>query len=115
MPTRERYVWVCTNRRPDGHPKGSCGERGADALKDALKIACAKAGLAQSVRVMHSGCIDLCERGVAIAVMPEDALLGDISLDDVPAIVSALASGGVRASETLRGRSIRDEDPGSET
>ncbi|MEZ4390110.1 MAG: (2Fe-2S) ferredoxin domain-containing protein [Polyangiales bacterium] len=115
MPTRERYVWVCTNRRPDGHPKGSCGERGAESLKDALKIACAKAGLAPRVRVMHSGCIDLCERGVAVAVMPDDALLGGVTLDDVPELVTALAEGGVRASAAMRGRSIRDEDPGSGT
>jgi predicted metal-binding protein len=110
MATRERYVWVCTNRRPDGHPKGSCAERGSEAFKDALKDACNKAGLASRVRVMTSGCIDVCEHGIAAAVMPEDALLGPLTVDDIPALVAGLGGGGVRAEASLRGRSLRDAE-----
>ena len=28
----QRYLFVCINRRPDGHPKGSCAEKGSEAL-----------------------------------------------------------------------------------
>lgn len=111
MPTRERYVWVCTNRRPDGHPKGSCGERGAESIKDGLKIACGSAGLAPTVRVMHSGCMDLCEHGVAVAVMPDDVLLGAIVADDIPVLVDALKSADLRGHDALGARSIRDREP----
>jgi predicted metal-binding protein len=109
MPTRERYVWICTNRRPDGHPKGSCGERGADALKDKLKIAVADAGLAGRVRVMHSGCLDLCEHGVALAAMPDDLLLGSVTDADIPCLVRALGAEVPADEEGLRGRSLRDK------
>ncbi|MFO0625733.1 MAG: (2Fe-2S) ferredoxin domain-containing protein [Polyangiales bacterium] len=108
MPTRERYVWICTNRRPDGHPKGSCAERGADALKDKLKIAVADAGLAGRVRVMHSGCLDLCEHGVALAAMPDDLLLGAVTEADVPTLVRALGAATPADDEGLRVRSLRD-------
>lgn len=91
MVTRERYVWVCTNRRPDGHPKGSCAAKGSEELVAELKAACAAAGLAKKVRVMASGCIDLCEEGIVAAALPEDVLVGHLSRDDVPALAAALA------------------------
>ncbi|MEI8258225.1 MAG: hypothetical protein WCJ30_21310, partial [Deltaproteobacteria bacterium] len=39
MPKRDRYVFVCTNRRPDDSPKGSCAQKGSEALLKALKDA----------------------------------------------------------------------------
>ena len=29
MAQPEKYVFVCLNQRPEGHPKGSCLDRGA--------------------------------------------------------------------------------------
>lgn len=108
MATRERYVWVCTNRRPDGHPKGSCAARGSEAFQSALKSACNAAGLASTVRVMTSSCIDVCEHGIAAAVMPDDALLGPLTEADIPALVEGLRSaGGVASQPSLGDRSIR--------
>src|SRR6266545_3822260 len=84
MPKRERYVWVCTNRRPDGHPKGSCGEKGAEALQRDIKSAVAQAGLHHTVRVCASSCIDLCWKGISVAVMPDKAFLGGTTPEDIP-------------------------------
>ena len=30
MPHRKRYLFVCTNRREEGNPKGSCAQKGAE-------------------------------------------------------------------------------------
>ena len=30
MPKPQYHIFVCTNTRPPDHPKGSCGEKGAD-------------------------------------------------------------------------------------
>lgn len=105
MPIKDRYVWVCTNRRADGHPKGSCAEKGSERLKDELKAACFSAGLGEQVRVNSSGCIDLCEHGIAVAVMPESTLLGGFTTDDIPALVEGLATAG--GSATHAGLSAR--------
>ncbi len=32
MPKPEKHVFVCTNQRPPGHPKGSCTDRGCPDL-----------------------------------------------------------------------------------
>jgi (2Fe-2S) ferredoxin len=89
MPKRERYVWVCTNRRADDHPKGSCAHKGSEALRDSLKTAVAEAGLHKRVRVMASGCLDLCWMGVSVGVMPDNTFLGHVTAADIPALVSA--------------------------
>lgn len=94
MPKRERYVWVCTNRRADDHPKGSCAHKGSEAVRDALKTAVAQAQLHRRVRVCASGCIDLCWVGISVAVMPDMAFFGHVTEADIPAFVEALAAPG---------------------
>ncbi len=64
------HVFVCTNRRPDGHPKGSCAERGSEKLRDYMKARAKQLGLAR-VRINAAGCLDRCEHGPCIVVYPE--------------------------------------------
>ena len=110
MPKRERYVWVCTNRRPDDNPKGSCAAHGGDALQLALKSAVAEAGLHARVRVMATGCMDLCWVGATVAVMPDNAFLGHMTEADIPALVDALGrSENVAESPALRERVVPAE------
>lgn len=92
MPKRERYVWVCTNRRPDGAPKGSCAASGGEELLKALKAQLVVAGLAEKVRAMGGGCQDLCWVGPTVAVTPDMTFFGRLTLEDVPALVAALGS-----------------------
>ena len=33
-PYYEAHVFCCTNRRPAGHPRGCCAEKGGEALRD---------------------------------------------------------------------------------
>lgn len=92
MAKRERYLFVCTNRRPDGNPKGSCAEGGSEEIRAMLKSECESRGLRNVVRVCTSGCMDLCWAGPAIAVMPDDVFYGHVTRDDVPEIVESLAA-----------------------
>ena len=41
----EFHVFVCTNRRPDGHARGSCARRGAEQLRDYMKARVKELGL----------------------------------------------------------------------
>lgn len=94
MAQRKRYLFVCVNRRPDGTPKGSCAARGAVEVHAALKAEIASRGLAKTeVRPCSSSCLDVCWVGPAIAVEPDGYFYGRVTLEDVPAIVDALASG----------------------
>jgi len=94
VPQRNRYLFVCTNRRPDGTAKGSCAGRGAIEIHAALKAALNDRGLAKvEVRACTSSCLDVCWAGPTLAVEPDGYFYGRITLADVPEIVSALAEG----------------------
>jgi len=87
MPRRDRYVFVCTNRRPDGSPKGSCAAKGSEALQERMKKLARDRGPADRVRVMTSGCQDLCHVGIAICVWPDGTFYGRVSPADAEEIV----------------------------
>lgn len=111
MPFRERHVWVCTNRRADDHPRGSCAAKGSEALVEELKRASKGAGQGARIRVMSSSCIDHCEHGITAAVMPDDVLLGQLTSADVPALVRGLeTAGGVLADPSLAARRLTAEN-----
>ena len=96
MPFRSRYLFVCTNRRPDGHPKGSCAEKGSEAIVLRLKEELAKRGIAKHlVRACSSSCLDLCELGVAVLQEPQHVAYGRVTLDDLGAIADAAERGEV--------------------
>lgn len=65
------HVFVCTNRRPDGHRRGSCAERGSEELRDYMKARARALGLDATVRINTSGCLDRCELGPCVVAYPE--------------------------------------------
>ncbi len=95
MPHRERYFFVCTNRREEGNPKGSCAQKGSEDLVKALKAALLERGLIKTLRVCSSSCVDMCERGASIVVEPDHVVYGHVTLADVGAIVDAASRGQV--------------------
>ena len=96
MPFRQRYLLVCINRRPDGHPKGSCAQKGSEELVTQLKEALAKRGVAKDiVRACSSSCLDMCETGVTILQEPEHVAYGHVTAADVESIAEAAARGQI--------------------
>ena len=94
MPQRERYIFVCTNRRADGNEKGSCAERGAEAVHQALKEQMKARGLAKlQARVCSTSCLDQCAGGVTILVEPDHFFYGHVTVADVPELIDAVANG----------------------
>ncbi len=95
MPHRDRYLFVCTNRREEGNPKGSCAQKGSDEIIKALKGALLDRGLAKTTRACSSGCLDLCESGVTVLVEPDHVVYGNVTLADVEAIADGVATGRI--------------------
>lgn len=94
MPQRARYVFICTNRRADDHPKRCCSARGAEEIQRALKAELKARGLAAlEARACTASCLDQCTVGPTILVEPDHFFYGRVTLADVPAIVDSLATG----------------------
>jgi (2Fe-2S) ferredoxin len=93
MALRQRYLFVCTNRRADDDPKGCCAARGSEEIRAALKEQLKARGLARlSARACKSSCLDQCSSGVCILVEPDHFFYGHVQVNDVPEIVEALAN-----------------------
>lgn len=93
-PPFRTHVFVCTNRRPDGSPKGCCASKGSEDLVPLFKKECDAAGL-KDLRINKSGCLDACERGPSVCVYPEGVWYGGVTPDDVKEIVVSHLKGGV--------------------
>jgi (2Fe-2S) ferredoxin len=95
MPHRERYLFVCTNRRPDDNPKGSCAAKGSEELAVRLKEAIAVRRAKSLVRVCTSSCLDLCEIGASIVCEPQHVAYGNVTLADVDELADAFVAGRI--------------------
>jgi (2Fe-2S) ferredoxin len=94
MSQRERYLFVCINRRADDNPKGCCAAKDSEAVYHALKEQLAARGLNKlKARVCTSSCLDQCATGVTILVEPDHFFYGRVTLADVREIVDALTIG----------------------
>lgn len=91
---RERYLFVCINRRAADNPKGCCASKASEEVYRALKEEVAARGLArQAARVCSSSCLDQCETGVTILVEPDHFFYGRVTVGDVREIVDGLVNG----------------------
>jgi len=101
MPKPERHVLVCTNQRPPGNPKGSCAEKGSEALFDGLKAMVKERGLGDRVIVNRTNCLKHCSRGITLAVYPENVWYAGVKPEDLDEICEAHLHDGRPLSRLL--------------
>lgn len=89
MAAFERHIFVCTNQRPAGSPRGCCDPEGKRVLQSLFKAALARRGLKGRVRANAAGCLDQCEHGPTVVVYPEAVWYGGVTADDVEEIVDS--------------------------
>ena len=77
MARYQHLVFVCSNRRPRDNPKGSCAPKGAQEVLGLLKQAVHSLGFKRNIRVVESGCLNCCNRGVTLVVQSAERELGE--------------------------------------
>jgi (2Fe-2S) ferredoxin len=87
-----KLVLVCTNVREDGRVACANPGRGGDALCSALKEAVKARGLKGRVRVARSGCLDLCEQGPNVFVLPDGRWHAGVAEGDLPALLDEISA-----------------------
>lgn len=90
----ERHIFVCTNQRAEGHPRGCCSPSGEGELHKIFKTKLAQRGIKGTVRANKSGCLDQCEVGPTVVVYPEAVWYGHVSAQDVDEIIESHIIGG---------------------
>lgn len=99
-PYFEAHVFVCTNRRPDGHKRGSCAAEGGEKLRDYFKSRAKELGL-KATRINSAGCLDRCECGPVFVVYPEGVWYHAHSRKDVEEILQTHLIGGGRVERLM--------------
>lgn len=83
----EKHIFVCENKRPKGHPRGCCSDKGSAELRHQFKKRLKELGLNTQIRANASGCLDACEFGASVVVYPEQIWYGGVKLEDVEEII----------------------------
>ena len=82
----DTHVFVCCNRRPDGHSRGSCAAKGSEKLMDYMKARAKELGLSR-IRVNAAGCLDRCEHGPCVVIYPSGIWYRVQTTADVDAVL----------------------------
>jgi (2Fe-2S) ferredoxin len=96
----DAHLFVCCNRRPDGHPRGSCAAKGSEKLRDYMKARAKEMGL-QRLRVNSAGCMERCEEGPCLVIYPEGVWYKIETTADVDAVLERHVRDGGRARELM--------------
>ncbi len=83
----QAHVFVCTNVRPPGHKRGCCAEKGAEKLRDYMKVRAKELGL-PATRINAAGCLDRCELGPVLVIYPEGIWYNYSSREDIDEILN---------------------------
>ncbi|MDW8323046.1 MAG: (2Fe-2S) ferredoxin domain-containing protein [Burkholderiales bacterium] len=94
MPRPERHVFVCSQQRPPGHPRGSCAEKGCREVVDEFFFQLQQRQCHERVAVTVTGCIGPCGSGPNVLVYPEGVMYGGVHKEDVSAIFDQHLLGG---------------------
>lgn len=94
------HVFVCTNTRPEDHPRGSCARRGGAQLRDYMKARAKELGLPR-LRINSAGCLDRCELGPTLVIYPEGVWYGPKTTDDIDEILTRHIQNGERVERLI--------------
>jgi len=100
-----RHIFMCTNVRPEGHPRGSCGARAAEAggvekLRAYMREKAKQLGI-ESIRCNASGCLDRCEFGPNMVIYPEGVWYRYESTQDIDEILETHVKNGGRVGRLM--------------
>ncbi len=101
MPRPEKHVFICTQNRPQGHPRGSCAANGSAEIINEFMNQIQGRNLFEKIGLTNTGCLGPCMMGPSVLVYPDGVLYGRVSKDDVTTIIDQHLLGG-EVVETLK-------------
>lgn len=100
-PYYRAHVFVCTNEREPGHPRGCCRAKGSDDLRDYMKKKATGLGLGKDVRINNAGCLDRCELGPVMVIYPEGVWYNVTCREDVDEVLQTHLVEGKRVERLM--------------
>lgn len=81
------HVFVCTQQRPAGHPRGSCAEKGCADVYNAFASALVKHNLFSRIALTQTGCLGPCQTGANVLIYPDAVLYIQMTANDVEQVI----------------------------
>ncbi len=101
MVTPKYHVFVCTSCRIDGTQKGLCATKQSTDIIKRLMEEIEDRDLSGDVMVNNTGCFGICSRGPVMVVYPEGTWYGNLTPDDIEAIVEGHFENGEPVKELM--------------
>jgi (2Fe-2S) ferredoxin len=99
MPRPEKHVFVCTQNRPQGHPRGSCASSGCAEIMNEFMNEIQARNLFEKIALTNTGCLGPCMMGPSVLVYPDGVMYGKLKKDDVKTIIEQHLLGGEPVAE----------------
>ena len=101
----ETHIFMCTNVRPDGHPRGCCMARseeagGVEKLRGYMREKARQLGI-ERLRFNAAGCLDRCEFGPNMVIYREGVWYRYESTQDIDEILETHIKNGGRVSRLM--------------
>ena len=101
----KRHIFMCTNVRPAGHPRGSCSARaepagGVEKLRAYAREKAKEIGI-EGIRCNAAGCLDRCELGPNMVIYPEGVWYRYESTGDIDEILEVHVKNGGRVHRLM--------------
>lgn len=94
MPKPEKHVFVCTQGRPPGHPRGSCSSSGCAEVMNEFMNEIQSRNLFDKIALTNTGCMGPCMMGPSVLIYPEGIMYGKVAKGDVKMIIEQHLLGG---------------------
>lgn len=94
MPRPEKHVFICTQNRPQGHPRGSCTANGCVDVMNEFINEIQVRNLFEKIALTNTGCMGPCHMGSSVLVYPEGIMYGRVTKGDVKTIIDQHLLGG---------------------
>ncbi len=87
MPRPDKHVFICTQNRPQGHPRGSCTNKGCADIMTEFMNEIQSRNLFEKIGLTNTGCMGPCMVGPSVLVYPEGIMYGNLQKSDVKTII----------------------------
>jgi (2Fe-2S) ferredoxin len=94
------HIFTCLTQRPPGHPRGSCGASGAQALWERL-CKTIEAQRLTDIGFTAAGCLGFCAAGPLMVVYPDGVWYRPTTPEDIDEIVEPHLKHGERVDRLV--------------
>jgi len=88
MPRPQKHVFVCTQNRQPGHPRGSCQQNNCSEIVDEFMLEFQQRDLHINYALTFTSCIGPCGSGPSVLIYPEGVMYSKVTRLDVKAIIN---------------------------